>query len=158
MDWMNQTQEMFKTWTDVQKKTWDTWLDGVKQFDASQPTQVWEKTLDAWQASIKNTLNAQVEGSRIWAESVTSVKGAPQGTADWANQVQEMTKRWTDMQEQMWNNWFEVMKKMEPAKFPGSFDKDNLNFLGPWQDMSKKIMDAQAEWARNLVSLGRSDK
>jgi hypothetical protein len=69
-----------------------------------------------------------------------------------------MTKRWTDMQEQMWNNWFEVMKKMEPAKFPGGFDKDNLSFMGPWQDMSKKIMDAQAEWARNLVNLGRPEK
>ena len=43
MDWMNQTQEMFKTWTDVQKKTWDTWLDGAKHFDVAQPTQMWEK-------------------------------------------------------------------------------------------------------------------
>ena len=54
MDWMNQTQEMFKTWTDVQKKTWDTWLDGAKHFDVAQPTQMWEKTLDAWQESIKH--------------------------------------------------------------------------------------------------------
>ena len=91
-------------------------------------------------------------------EGVSSVKGAPQGTTEWANQVQEMTKRWTDMQEQMWNNWFEVMKKMEPAKVPGSFDKDSLNFLGPWQDMSKKIMDAQAEWARNLTNLSKTGK
>ena len=148
MDWTKQTQEMFKTWTDVQRKTWEGWLDTVKGFDASQPSQVWAETVDAWQKTVKNTLAAQVEGSRIWAESVTSAKDAPKESAEWAKQVQDMTKRWTEMQQQMWDNWFDVMKKSDPSKFAGNWEKEGQSFVKTWQDTVQKSMDTQAEWVR----------
>lgn len=157
MDWSKQTQDMFKSWTDAQTKTWNTWLDTVKSFDPSQPGQAWEKTVDAWQQSVKNTLSAQVEGSRIWAESVSSIQGAPKETANWAQQVQDMTQRWTDLQTQMWDNWFDVMKKADIDKF-NTFGKEGSGMMGPWQDMSKKMMDAQAEWIRNFTAQAKADK
>jgi hypothetical protein len=148
MDWTKQTQEMFKTWTDVQKNTWEGWLDTVKGFDASQPGQLWLKTVDAWQETVKNTLAAQMEGSRIWAESVTSFKDTPKETTEWAKQVQEMTKHWTDMQRQMWDNWFDIMKKTDPSKFAGNLDTDWQSYMKSWQETIQKSMDSQSEWAR----------
>ena len=159
MDWTKQTQDLFKTWTDVQKGTWEGWLDTVKSFDASQPGQIWVKTIDAWQETIRNTLAAQVEGSRIWTENITSIQGAPKGTADWAQQVQEMTKRWTDMQQQMWDNWFEIMKKADPSKFAGNWETEGQSsFIKAWQETIQKSMDAQAELAHQWVGGARVEK
>jgi hypothetical protein len=151
MDWSKQTQDMFKTWTDVQRKTWEGWFDTVKNFDPAQPSQIWAKTVDAWQESIKNTLSAQVEGSRIWAENIGSIKGAPKETAAWAQQIQETTVRWTDMQQQMWDNWFEVMRKTDPSKYVGKWDTEGQTFFKSWQDMMQKSMDVQADWTRQWI-------
>jgi gas vesicle protein len=159
MDWTKQTQDLFKTWTDVQKRTWEGWLDTVKSFDASQPGQIWVKTIDAWQETIRNTLAAQVEGSRIWTENITSVQGAPKGTADWAQQVQEMTKRWTDLQQQMWDNWFEIMKKTDPSKFAGNWETEGQSsFVKAWQETVQKSMDSQAELTRQWVGVAKGEK
>jgi hypothetical protein len=158
MDWTKQTQDLFKTWTDVQKRTWEGWLDTVKSFDASQPGQIWVKTIDAWQETIRNTLAAQVEGSRIWTQNITSIQGAPKESADWAQQVQEMTKRWTDMQQQMWDNWFEIMKKTDPSKFAGKWDIEGQPLIKGWQEMIQKSTDTQAEWARQWTGAAKGEK
>jgi hypothetical protein len=154
VDWTKETQDMFKSWIDVQTKTWQSLLKSAQEFDASNPAGLWEKTVDAWQDSIKGTLEAQIEGSRIWAEGLTSIEGAPKETQELANQVQKMTKDWTSLQQQMWNGWFEVVRKADPAQFGGDWDANGVNMLKTWQDMVQKMMSTQSEMMKNMPTLG----
>jgi len=158
MDWMKQSQEMFNSWANVQMKTWESWLKAIQNSEKLEPQQLWEKTIDAWQESVKGTLEAQVEGSRIWAESFTNIEGTPEGTADWAKQIQGMTKNWTDMQQQVWDNWFDVVKKADPSKFGVNWDTEGPNMLKTWQDMAQKSMETQTEWAKSITSMAQPKK
>jgi len=152
MEWAKQTEEMFKNWTDIQRKTWESWLEAIRGFDKSQGTQVWEKTMDAWQESVKKALEAQVDGSRILAENMAATKGTPKEAAEWAQQLQEMTNRWAEVQQQLWNNWFEVVKKVDPSKLGGSWDKEGPNVFKAWQEVAQKALNTQAEWTRTWTA------
>lgn len=158
MDWMKQSQEMFNSWANVQMKTWESWLKAIQNSDKFEPQQLWEKTIDAWQESVKGTLEAQVEGSRIWAESFNNIEGTPEGTAEWAKQIQEMTKNWTDMQQKVWDNWFDVVKKAEPSKFGVNWNAEGPNMLKSWQDMAQKAMETQTEWVKSITSVAQPKK
>lgn len=149
MDWLTQSQEVLKGWTDVQMKTWETWLKAVQEYDKSEPRQIWETTVDAWHESMNGTLNAQLESSRIWAKGIASIEGAPDETGEWAKQVQEMTKNWTEMQKKMWDNWFEAVKKADPSKLGTGWDAEGSNMLKSWQDMAQKALETQTEWMKN---------
>jgi gas vesicle protein len=126
-------------------------MKAVQGADKTDPGQIWTKTIEAWQESVKGTLEAQVEGSKIWAKSAAEVEGLPKEATEWATQIQEMTKNWTDMQQKMWDQWFDMVKKADPAVFSGSWDKDGENMLKTWQEMTKKMMDSQAEWGRTFA-------
>jgi gas vesicle protein len=151
MDWMTQSQDLFKSWMDMQMKTWDSWFKSMQETEKMDPTQMWVKSIEAWQATIKNTLSAQVEGSRIWAESVSSLQGAPDVTGDWAKQVQGMAKNWTELQQQMWDNWFEAIKNADPAELMNQWNVDGSPLMTGWQEMTQKITEAQSEWTKNFM-------
>lgn len=151
MDWMTKSQTLFKSWVDTQMKTWEGWFKSIQDTDKFEPGQIWAKSIEAWQASIKGTLSAQVEGSRIWAESVSSIQGAPKETGEWAKQVQDMATSWTDLQQKMWDNWFDAVKNADPSKLMGEWDVEGSPLMKNWQDMTKKMMDAQAQWTQSLT-------
>lgn len=156
MDWVKQTQDMYKGWMDFQMKNWQSWLKSVQAFDKAEPAKLWGETIDAWQESVKGTLTTQVEGSRIWAENLVSMEGVPKEAADWAKQVQDMTKNWTDMQQKLWDEWFAVVKKADPSKFAAGLDDGGI--LKSWQDMAQKAMDTQTEAMRSLTTMGQPKK
>ncbi len=152
MDLTKETQDLYKSWVDVQTKTWQDWLKSAQEFNISEPAKLWDKTVDAWQDSIKGTLDAQIEGSRIWAEGLTSIEGAPKESQEWAKQVQQMTKDWVNLQQKLWGNWFEVVRKADPAQFSGSWDKDGSGMLKAWQDMMQKAIDTQQDWMKSATA------
>jgi hypothetical protein len=151
MEWAKQTEDMFKTWADVQRRMWDDWLKGVQAFGPSGPAgpdQAWEQTLDTWEEAVKKTLDAQVQWTRLWSESFASVKGTPGEMAEWARQGQNMMKRWAETQRQLWVGWFEMVRKLRPSGFGWNWEKEGQRFHQAWQDTVQKTLDAQAEWAR----------
>jgi hypothetical protein len=155
MEWAKQTEDMFKTWADVQKKMWDDMLKGTQGLWGSQPTQVWEKTMDAWEESVKKTLDAQVEWSRLWADGFTTAKGTPTEMAEWARQGQEMIKQWAETQRRLWEGWFDMTRKLRPSGFGANWPLEGQRFVQAWQDAVQKALDTQAEWAR-LWTVGRA--
>lgn len=151
MDWMTQSQDLFKAWMDTQIKTWEGWFKTMQENDKMDPAKMWISSIEAWQTTVQNTLTSQVEGSRIWAEGVSSIKGAPQETGEWAKQIQGMAKNWTDLQQQMWDNWFDAVKNADPSKLMKEWNVDGSPLMGSWQDMTKKMMDAQSQWVKSLT-------
>jgi len=146
MEWTKQSEEMFKTWTDAQKKMWDECLKVMQGFGQSPSTQVWEKTVDTWNQTTQKFLDAQVEGARLWAENVTKAKGTEEG-AEWGKQGQELITRFTETQKQLWANWFELVKKLDPSNMM-NWPRDGQKFVQSWQDTIQKAFNAQAEWLR----------
>lgn len=150
MDWSKQTEDIFKSWTEAQTKMWNDWLKAMQGFGGSPSSQVWGKTVEAWDESIKKTLDAQVEWTQRWAESFTTSKGAPKEMGEWAKQGEDMIKRWTDTQRQLWASWFAIVKKLDPsaAGVGVDWDRDGRKFLQGWQEAIQKALDTQAESVR----------
>jgi hypothetical protein len=153
MDWSKQTEETLKAWMGTQKKMWDTWLEtlqkGAPQF---QTTELWHKTVETWEETVKKSLDAQSDWMRIWAENAPSFDGLPKEVTDWAQQARDMSKRFMDVQRQLWAGWFELIKKSEPGKIVGSWDKEGQKIARAWQESVEKIMEAQMEWTRHWTA------
>src|SRR5207249_6405376 len=88
-------------------------------FGKGQGTEAWRKTVEAWEESLKKNLNLQMEWTKLWADGFTSVRGAPEELLGWAQQGQDMMRRWAETQMQLWAGWFEIMKKLDPSTSGG---------------------------------------
>ena len=148
MEWTKQAEDMFKTWTDTQKKMWDEWIKTTQSFGKSQASDAWERTVGVWEESLKKNLHLQTEWTKLWAESFNNVKGTPKEFHELARQGQEMMARWAETQMQLWTAWFGIAKKLDPNALSGSWEKESEKVLHIWQESIKKALDAQAEWGR----------
>src|SRR5262245_56505225 len=148
IEWTKQTEEMFTTWTDTQKKMWDEWIKATQSFGKSQATDAWKRTVETWEESLKKNLHLQQEWARLWAESFNNVKGTPKEFHELARHGQEMMSRWSETQIQLWTAWFEIVKKLDPNALSGSWEKESEKVLHIWQESLKKALDAQTEWGR----------
>lgn len=151
MDWTKQAEEMAKSWTDAQKKMWDNWL-GAMQQEKSQAADVWAKTVGAWEETAKNTLNAQTEWTRMWANNLKAIEGAPKEVAEWAAQAEEMSKQWSETQKKLWDSWFAMVKKVEPVKMSGDWSEESQKMFKAWQESTQKMMETQTEWVRHWTA------
>jgi hypothetical protein len=148
MDWTKQTEDMFKTWTDTQKKMWDSWLETVQQASAPmQGAQVWQKTIETWEETVNNVLAAQTKWSETWANSFDP-EGTPEEMAQWFKQAQEMAKQWNETQQSLWQNWFGLIKQADVTKMTGGWEEEGQKAFKNWQDSMQKVMDAQMDWIK----------
>jgi hypothetical protein len=154
MEWMRQTEEIFKTWTDTQKTMWDEWMKATQSFGKTNATDSWRRTVDMWEESVKKSLHLQMEWSKLWAENFSSVKGTPKEFQEWARQGQEMMMRWAETQLQLWTAWFEMVKKLDPNASGGSAEKDSNKILHLWEENLKNLLNVQAEWGRVWMGQG----
>lgn len=158
MEWTKQVEDMFKSWTEAQTKMCNDWLKAMQGFGKSQSSQVWEKTVEAWDESIKKTLDAQTDLTQRWAESFTTSKGASKEMVEWAKQGQDMFKRWNETQKLLWASWFEIVKKFDPSTARGmDWGREGQKFQQGWQEAIQKDLDTQAEWVR-LWTVGQGSK
>ena len=148
MDWTKQTEEVVKSWTETQRKMWDNWLKTVQQGpEQFQVANVWQKTLETWEETVKNTMSAQAEWMQMWADSFDQQQGIPKEVTQWVKQAQTMNNQWADIQQQMWQSWFELVKKVDPAKMSETLDADGKKAFAAWQETAEKVMAAQEKWA-----------
>lgn len=148
MEWTKQTELIFKSWTEIQQKMWDDWFKATQGFGKTQATEVWRKTVETWEESLKKTLNAQMEWSRMWAQSFSAGTGVPKEMVEWARQGQEMMRRWAEAQIQLWEGWFGIVKNLDPTILGGNWERESQKVLLIWQEAVKNARDAQVEWGR----------
>jgi len=148
MDWIKQNEAMFKAWTDTQEKMWQAYSESISDFGKSPGEKMWGQTIQAGEDLVKNSLAAQVEWMNAWAENFKTLEGIPQQATESVNQFQEMTERWAATQEKLWGAWFDMLKKMDPSQFTGSWGEIPKNPFQAWQDSTKMVMDSQMEWMR----------
>ena len=149
-DWNKQAEEMFNTWTGVQQQMWNNWLD-MTQKTPAQPmnaNQVWQKSVETWENSVNNTLDAQNKWSQMWVENFSNIANVPKEALEMVQQAQEVQQNWNSAQRQLWLKWFELAKKIEPTAMMGGWDEEAQKAFQVWQESAQKIMKAHTEWAR----------
>ncbi len=154
-DWNKQTTELVNTWTETQKKMWDTWLGAMETMTpGSNPKGLGaerQKIMDAWEASLSKGLAAQTEWAGLWADSLAASKSTPKPMVEWAKQLQEMMKSWSASQEQLSHVWFEMMKKMDTAEMSETWEKSGKELVRVWQDAVDKAIEAQREMSKAVT-------
>src|SRR5438270_11526395 len=60
----NTDESLLKTWAEAQQKLLTDWLDTLRKLGGTPTLELWTKTVDTWQASVKETVDARAEFSR----------------------------------------------------------------------------------------------
>lgn len=146
MDWAKQSEEMFKSWSDTQKKMWDSWLETVQSGSAAMPgPQLWQKTVETWEQTVNNVLAAQSKWAETWSDSFNP-DNTPEEMAQWFKQTQGMVTQWNETQQRLWQNWFELIKKADVSNMTSSWEEEGQKAFKNWQEAMQKVMDAQMDW------------
>ena len=146
MDWSKQSQDMFKSWSETQKKMWESFNNSMSNFQGSPDQKMWEQTLITGQKAIETTLKAQSDWAKKWVEYLEGVQNLPPHVLASAKQNLEMYNRWEETQEQLLKSWFEMLKNFDMSTFGKNWTEEGQNPFQLWQDTTKKIMDTQANW------------
>src|SRR2546421_12665114 len=108
----NTGESLVKTWAEAQQKLLTNWLDAVRKFSGTPTLELWTKTVDAWQASVKETLDARAQWTRDWTKTVANAKGTPEELRDLAQQGWEQLKYWADAERELWQGWFNIVREI----------------------------------------------
>src|SRR2546425_9975351 len=79
----NTSESMLKTWSETQQKLLTDWLDTLRKLGGTPTLELWAKTVDAWQLSVKETVDARAEFTRQLTETLANAKGTPRSSASW---------------------------------------------------------------------------
>lgn len=149
LDWTEQMEEATRQWTDVQSKLWAGWGQAAQQATTkAQAKAVWQQMIDQWKNMVYRVLEIQVETARLWSQNIATTD-SPEGAAQWAAQMYQMTKQWSDFQKQMWDSWFDTMEKIDPSHAPGAMDLNNQPMMKLWNEMAQQAQAMQQEWLKS---------
>ena len=153
------TESLIKTWAETQQKLLTNWLDTVRSFSGAPGPELWSKTVEAWQASVKETLDAQAEWTREWTETLANTKGTPEELRELARQGRDLFQRWTDAERQIWQSWFNIVRDINFR--PESGTSPQAAMIQLWQESAHKMIDTQASLVQHWTSVftrPRTDK
>ena len=110
--WIN--EETIKTWTDAQKRLWESLCSAVP-FQPPVGVEAWRETylknLTTWESAVKQTLEQEAAWVKQWVQRVAHEKGTPETMASWARQMEEVLQRWIQSQNQWWDEYFAVLRR-----------------------------------------------
>lgn len=161
MSWDKQMEEIVNSWTDMQRRMWNGWMESVTQFSREQPQSRgitgadYQKHLQAWEASVKEALEAQSQWARRWSETVGREEPTTDMAAQWTEKLQEMMKGWTDSQYQLWEAWFESIRNMDPERAKDQWGKEGEQVMEAWHQAAERAQETLTDWARQAQEAGR---
>lgn len=176
VDYMEQSLEMMKGWTESQRKMWEGWMSTTADLGAQQnPMSDWmakwqetsQQSLAAWEDLVRKT----VEGQGKYASSDAFAKAWPGAEEDvkrmaqtWTEQTLSMMTAWTDAQRKLWDDWFSAAT--QAAKAPGTagpgdwfarWQESAKASVAAWEELSRKTMETQASWQKAAGKPAGSD-
>jgi hypothetical protein len=146
------SESLIKTWAETQQKLLTNWLDTVRRSGGAPGPELWTKTVEAWQASVKETLDVQAEWTREWTETLSNAKGTPKELQALARQGRELLQHWTDAERQLWQGWFNIVKDINLRLEPTTGAKAGTDLIQLWQESAHKMIDTQAALVRRWTS------
>lgn len=150
------SENLIKTWAETQQKLLTNWLDTVRRFSGAPGPELWTKTVEAWQASVKETLDAQAQWTREWTETLANAKGTPEEMRELARQGRDLFQRWTDAERQVWQSWFNIVRDINFRPETGVGPQTSMIQL--WQESAHKMIDTQTALVRYWTSVFTGSK
>jgi hypothetical protein len=156
MDESKPGANLVKMWADTQQQLLTNWFDTMRGLGGMPSLATWRQTVEAWQKSVKETLDVQAEWIRNWTETLASAKGTSEELRGQLRQGQEQMLRWIDIQRQTWQVWFDIVKDINFAAEPGTGAQAGKNLVQVWQDAVSKMTAMQSslvrQWTTGIVS------
>ena len=110
--WIN--EDIFKTWTDAQKRLWES-LCAAVPFQPPAGVETWRETylknLSAWEGAVKKTLSQEADWVKQWVHQIAQEKGTPEMMSAWVLQMEDVLQRWIQTQNQWWDDYFAVLRR-----------------------------------------------
>src|SRR5438128_10469405 len=104
----NTEESPLKTWAESQQKLMTDWLETLRRLGGTPTLELWTKTVDAWQSSVKETVDARAESTRQLIETLTNAKGTPEELRELARKEREQLQHWTEAGRDHWQGWLNV--------------------------------------------------
>lgn len=109
--WIN--EDIFKSWTDAQKRLWESLCSAVP-FQPPAGVEAWRETylknLNTWESAVKKTLDQEVAWVEQWVHRVAQEREPPEMMTSWVRQMEEVLQRWIQTQNQWWEEYFTVLR------------------------------------------------
>ncbi|MCC7219588.1 MAG: hypothetical protein IT490_02520 [Candidatus Contendobacter sp.] len=107
-------EDIFKTWTDAQKRLWES-LCAAVPFQPPPGVETWRETylknLSAWEMAVKKTLSQEADWVKQWVHQIAQEKGTPEMMGAWVRQMEDVLQRWIQTQNQWWDEYFTVLRR-----------------------------------------------
>ena len=139
---------LLKTWAESQQKLLTDWLETLRRLGGTPTLELWTKTVDAWQSSVKETLDARAEWTRQWTETLANAKGTPEELRELASKGREQLQHWAEAERDLWQGWFNIVREINFRPEPGAGAQAGRDLVQLWQDSAHKMIDAQATLVR----------
>ncbi len=144
----NAEENLVKTWGETQQRLLTDWLDTLRRFGGTPTLELWRKTVDTWQTSVKETLDAQMDWTQQWTEALAKAKGTPEELRELAQEGREQLQRWTEAERELWQGWFNAVREINFRPEPGARAQTGGDLVQLWEDTAHKMIDAQADLVR----------
>jgi hypothetical protein len=177
MNWMEQSLEMMKSWSDMQKKMWDGWMAAATDLGTAKdnPMDEWtarwqdtmKKSMDVWEDLVRTVVDAESKwttseaASSFWPGREDDVKKMMKV---WADQTSAMMKSWTDAQRTLWDSWYGMASSAaKSAQSPANewferWQTTTRDSMKAWEDLSRTTMEKQADWLKTWTTAAEAGK
>jgi hypothetical protein len=144
----NTEENVVKTWGESQQKLMTDWLDNLRKLGGAPTLELWRKTVDTWQTSVKETLDAQTDWTNQWTEAMAKAKGTPEELRELAKEGREQLQHWTEAERDLWQGWFNAIREINFRPEPGAGAQTGGDLIQLWQDTAHKMINTQADLVR----------
>src|SRR6266566_5277345 len=144
----NTNETILKTWSETQQKLLADWLDTLRKLGGTPTLELWRQTVDTWQNSVKETVDARAEYTRQLTETLEKAKGTPEEFRELAREGREQLQHWAEAERDLWKGWFDVAREINFRPEPGTGAQAGKDLLQLWQESTHKMIDTQAALIR----------
>lgn len=156
-DWLNQTEELMRTWTKAQQSMWETWRGAMSGVTSQPSGEAWDQAVGAWKEVMQRSLSAQADFVKFWSESLTTVPLAPKQMQDMSTLIADTAKRWTDTQSQIWTSWLDAVAKADTAAMAQSWDENTRKAFDTWRETVNGAIEVQRKLTEGWIGAEKKE-
>jgi hypothetical protein len=153
MNWADEAEKILKTWADTQEQLWKSWAPPET---SESPEDAWSRGLELWQQSIRQTLEAQAEAMKMWANLAQQGGATAPEFGRYFPALQAMFGQWTTAQQQLWSQWVETLKSIDPGKLHDKWQDQGDELMQQFSESTNQMMDAQQKAMAQFLEAFRS--
>ena len=151
MDWSKQSEEMMRQWSAAQKQWWSSVKELTQTGGAAPAKEMWDKTVEAWENSVGQTLEAQSQWFEAWLGQMTDQANVPPEMQQWLEQGRAMSSQWQQTSQSMWQEWFDLAREANISGWGDALQQGGMPVVDLWRQMTQQALNAQMEMLKSWL-------